>query len=124
MAEIKIAKIKMPDLQHEVILDNRDMGFPNLAKRVAEDAERTLIKSLMAKLQQNGVIKTEIHMNEDMTYGTVETSIDFSPWENQIRNETAREILAEIYEECFNQFGYLDYDALDKLKKKYTEDQT
>lgn len=40
------------------------------------------------------------------------------------KSEVAREIFAEIYEDCFNQFGYIDYAALDKLKKKYTEGET
>lgn len=36
------------------------------------------------------------------------------------RAEVAKEIFEEIYEDCFDQFGYIDYDALDELKKKYT----
>ena len=35
--------------------------------------------------------------------------------------EVAREIFEEIYEDCFDQFGYIDYEALAELKKKYTE---
>jgi hypothetical protein len=34
--------------------------------------------------------------------------------------DVAREIFAEIYEDCFDQFGYFDYDAFIQLKKKYT----
>ena len=37
------------------------------------------------------------------------------------RSEVAREIFEEIFEDCFDQFGYIDYDKLYKLKKKYTE---
>ena len=39
-----------------------------------------------------------------------------------IATEVAREIFAEIYEDCFDQFGYINYEALAELKKKYTED--
>ena len=39
---------------------------------------------------------------------------------DRIKAEVAREIFEEIYEDCFDQFGYIDYDALDELKKKYT----
>lgn len=37
--------------------------------------------------------------------------------------EVAREIFEEIYEYCFDQFGYIDYNALAELKKKYTVDK-
>lgn len=37
------------------------------------------------------------------------------------RAEAASEIFAEIYEDCFDQFGYLNYEALAELKKKYTD---
>ena len=40
------------------------------------------------------------------------------------RAEVAREIFEEIYEDCFDQFGYIDYDALIQLKKKYVEGKT
>ena len=39
------------------------------------------------------------------------------------RAEVAREIFEEIYEDCFDQFGYIDYEKLAELKKKYTEDK-
>jgi hypothetical protein len=32
----------------------------------------------------------------------------------------ARKIFAAIYETCFDQYGRIDYDALDKLRDKYT----
>lgn len=35
--------------------------------------------------------------------------------------KAVREIFEEINEECFDQFGYFDYEAFFKLKKKYTE---
>ena len=35
--------------------------------------------------------------------------------------EVAREIFEEIYEDCFDQFGYIDYEKFAELKKKYTE---
>ena len=38
-----------------------------------------------------------------------------------IRAEVAREIFAEINEECFDQYGYINYEALAELKNKYTE---
>lgn len=38
--------------------------------------------------------------------------------------DAAREIFSEIYEDCFDQFGYIDYAALAELKKKYTEEKT
>lgn len=37
------------------------------------------------------------------------------------KSEVAMEIFAEIYEDCFDQFGYIDYEKLAELKKKYTE---
>ena len=37
------------------------------------------------------------------------------------KTEVAREIFEEIYEDCFDQFGYINYEALAELKKKYTE---
>jgi hypothetical protein len=40
------------------------------------------------------------------------------------RAEVAREIFEEINEDCFDQFGYIDYEALAELKKKYTEEKT
>lgn len=35
--------------------------------------------------------------------------------------EIARGIFEEIYEECFDQFGYINYEALAELKEKYTK---
>lgn len=35
------------------------------------------------------------------------------------KEEVAREIFAEIYEDCFDQYGYINYEALAELKKKY-----
>lgn len=35
------------------------------------------------------------------------------------KEEVAREIFEEIQEDCFDQFGYFDYDAFAELKKKY-----
>lgn len=37
--------------------------------------------------------------------------------------ECARELFDEIYEDCFDQFGYIDYEKLAELKKKYTEEK-
>ena len=39
----------------------------------------------------------------------------------EAKAEVAMEIFAEIYEDCFDQFGYINYEALAELKKKYTE---
>ena len=39
------------------------------------------------------------------------------------RAELAREIFEEIYAECFDQYGYIDYEALADLKKKYAADE-
>lgn len=35
--------------------------------------------------------------------------------------EVAMEIFEEIYEDCFDQFGYINYEALAELKEKYTK---
>lgn len=37
----------------------------------------------------------------------------------ETKAEVAREIFAEIYEDCFDQFGYINYEALAELRKKY-----
>ena len=39
------------------------------------------------------------------------------------KSEVAREIFEEIEDDCFDQFGYLDYEAFYALKKKYTEEE-
>ena len=36
------------------------------------------------------------------------------------RKDVARKIFEEIYEDCFDQYGYINYEALAELKKKYT----
>ena len=41
----------------------------------------------------------------------------------EAKADVAREIFEEIYEDCFDQFGYINYEALAELKKKYTEEQ-
>ena len=33
--------------------------------------------------------------------------------------DVAREIFADIYEDCFDQFGYIDYRVIAELRKKY-----
>jgi hypothetical protein len=38
----------------------------------------------------------------------------------ETKREFARKIFEEIYEDCFDQFGYIDYEKLAALKKKYT----
>ena len=42
---------------------------------------------------------------------------------DETKAKTAREIFAEIYEDCIDQFGYMDYEALAELKKKYIGEQ-
>ena len=44
---------------------------------------------------------------------------DWQTFLNEKRAEVAREIFEEIYEDCFDQFGYIDYEKLAELKKKY-----
>lgn len=39
------------------------------------------------------------------------------------RSTVAREIFEEICEDCFDQFGFMDYESLAELKKKYTEEK-
>lgn len=40
-----------------------------------------------------------------------------------IKAEVAREIFEAINEDCFDQFGYFEYEAYAELKNKYTEDK-
>lgn len=42
---------------------------------------------------------------------------------DEARAKVAREIFEEIYEDCFDPYGYLNYGALDELAKKYTEEK-
>jgi regulator of replication initiation timing len=39
----------------------------------------------------------------------------------QAKQEFAREIFEAINEDCFDQFGYFEYEAYAELKKKYME---
>lgn len=39
----------------------------------------------------------------------------------ETKREVAREIFEAINEDCFDQFGYFEYEAYAELKKKYTE---
>lgn len=39
------------------------------------------------------------------------------------RSEVAREIFEEIYDTCFDQYGYIDYAALATLRDKYTDER-
>lgn len=57
-------------------------------------------------------------MNEP-TYEIATATADVAP-----RAEVAREIFEEIYEDCFDQFGHIDYEKLAKLKNKYMEEET
>lgn len=50
------------------------------------------------------------HLDEAYSEGTAEGA-----------KTEAEKVFAEIYEDCFDQFGRIDYGALDQLKKKYTE---
>lgn len=52
-------------------------------------------------------------------YGTVKDQKEVI---DRIKQDTAREIFEVIYEDCFDQFGYIDYEKLAEFKKKYTED--
>lgn len=40
---------------------------------------------------------------------------------SKIKTEVAREIFEEIADECFDQYGYFDYEAFYKCRDKYTE---
>lgn len=40
------------------------------------------------------------------------------------KQEVAREIFEAINEDCFDQFGYFEYEAYAELKKKYTEGES
>ena len=50
----------------------------------------------------------------------IETNADFI---KHAKAEVARGIFEEIYEDCFDQFGYINYESLAELKKKYTEER-
>lgn len=39
----------------------------------------------------------------------------------ETKQEIAREIFEAINEDCFDQFGYFEYEAYTELKKKYVE---
>lgn len=41
--------------------------------------------------------------------------------EDEAVARTTKEIFEAIYEDCFDQYGYIDYTALGELKKKYTD---
>lgn len=53
-----------------------------------------------------------------LQYGTVKDQQEVI---DKVKRETAKEIFAEIQEDCFDQFGYFEYEAFIKLKQKYTE---
>jgi len=84
---------------------------------VVPRAEVDVIKATL----ENEALKREklaqILNSYALQYGTVKDQHEVI---DKIKCETAKEIFAEIYEDCFDQFGYIDYDALIQLKKKYT----
>lgn len=39
------------------------------------------------------------------------------------KRDVAKAIFGDIYEDCFDQFGYINYEALAELKKKYMDEE-
>lgn len=94
-------------------------GFAeNIDKQIDIESDDLIPKSNVERLQvEVERLKAEIAQYQlDLHYSLCR--------EDETAGKTARQIFAEIYEDCFDQFGYIDYDALAKLNKKYTEAAT
>jgi chaperonin cofactor prefoldin len=99
-SEVERLQEQVSDLQEELYCEietNKNLGAEYIALRKEKNALNIEIEALKIA-------------NEKMHSAIEET-----------KAEVAREIFEEIYEDCFDQFGYINYEALAELKKKYTE---
>ena len=115
---------KMPD----------DFPYKSSVKRVLMQATAADVvpKSEVARLEQD--VTRLVQENEDLKDSNEhlavmleETKIELEAMRGAANSykmhyeNLASEIFEEIYKDCFDQFGYIDYAALAELKKKYTE---
>jgi hypothetical protein len=73
-------------------------------------------------IDANLLAKTFMQKGKDkLRLATVINEIELAPTvELTLKSEIADEIFTDIQEDCFDQFGYFDYDAFAQIKKKYT----
>lgn len=125
MAEIKIPRWKYtPPEGEKPNIDKALMNYESpveiISKRMRTEIEYGIYNAIMdcgISVDKEELIKALRYDREQYEKGFNDGCIGAT---KEIKRETAREIFAEIYEDCFDQFGYIDYDALIQLKKKYT----
>ena len=82
----------------------------------------------MARYIDADALKLDIDLSKgasvlDMALSVIKAVTEAPAADVAPKSEVAREIFEEIYEDCFDQFGYIDYKKLAELKKKYTEEK-
>ena len=87
-----------------------------MARYIDADKFKSNLEKAMKKMHLIGGVK-------GVDVGAVIVALDRQPTADVApRAEVTREIFEAIYEDCFDPYGYINYEALDELKKKYTED--
>lgn len=110
-----------------------------VAKKVAEDMDKMLIEACVkvdvdpdallntmkrVRAQEAEISKLESEIERlksilndyALQYGTVRD-------QRKVKSEMAMEIFEDIDEDCFDQFGYFEYEAYSELKEEYREDE-
>ena len=126
MAEIKIPRWKYTPPEGEGLnIDKALMNYESPIEVISKRMRTTVEDGIFNAILEQGISVDKEELIKALRYDREQYEKGFNDGcigaTKEIKREVAREIFAEIYEDCFDQFGYIDYDALDQLKKKYTE---
>ena len=112
---------KMPD----------DLPYKSSVKRVlmqapsVDVASKSEVEELLTRLntayEKIDMAEYDVERLEQENEALKDTNEHLAVLLAEAKSDVASEIFEEIYEDCFDQFGYIDYAALAELKKKYTE---
>jgi hypothetical protein len=96
-------------------------GVVPMENKTAVKSALNAIESVLEEnKEENGHRKT-MKMQRYIAYP--DGRLEAIPSIASVKADIAREIFAEICETCLDQYGGIDYDALDKLRDKYTGEE-
>ena len=111
--------------QEEVLKAIAEMSYKSPIEIVVGEVKTKFEDDAMSVIHSYGICVDKEELVKALQYDRNQYKQGFVDGcrvdKGKIRAEVAREIFEEIYEDCFDQFGYIDYEALAELKKKYTE---
>ena len=126
-----MAKFKMPKFVYKdkpISLDEcyrelADMSYQPPITLIYQDIQTKIEGDIFTAVRSYGIDVDKDELIKALKYDRQQYEKGFADGcrhsIKDLKAEIAREIFEEIEEDCFDQFGYLDYEAFYALKEKY-----